>query len=184
MILAVGMWAARVPLSAFLLRVLAIAPVPAVFAAVVWASGQPERAGILLTRSLLSITAILLTVTSTPLPRLFSALTWAKIPPLLVQVLQFVYRYLFVLAEEVWTLRRAAASRSGSGSLIAAVSSVTVLFARSYARAEAIHRAMLSRSFSGLLTTPLESGPDIHDVVLVAATALLSIGSAAAPFLV
>jgi cobalt/nickel transport system permease protein len=175
-----GIYAARVPLLTFLRRLLAIVPIPALFAAAVWLSGHPDRALVLFTRSLLSVTAILLTVSCTSLPKLLAALTWARVPPLLVEVLQFVYRYLFVLAEEVWTLRQAAASRAGSGSFVAAVSGVTVLFARSYARAEAIHRAMLSRSFSGLLTTPLEGRPDVYDVALVAATACLTAFSLAA----
>jgi cobalt/nickel transport system permease protein len=178
-VLCAGVVAARLPLLPFVARVLTIVPIPAMFAAAVWVSGHPDRAGILLGRSVLSITAILLTVTTTPVPRIFAALTWAKVPGLLVEVVQFVYRYVFVLAEEVWTLRQAAASRGGSGSLIAAASSVTVLFARSYARAEAIHRAMLSRSFSGLLTIPLPAGPDVYDGVLVAVTAAWCIFSLA-----
>jgi cobalt/nickel transport system permease protein len=173
-VVALGICVERLPLLPFTRRVLTILPIPGIFAAVVWMSGHPHRAGILFTRSLLSVTAILFTVTCTPPPKFLAALTWAKVPPLLVEVLQFVYRYLFVLAEEVWTLRQAAASRAGSGSIVAAASGVTVLFARSYARAEAIHRAMLSRSFSGLLTTPLESRPDVYDFAFVAATACLS----------
>jgi cobalt/nickel transport system permease protein len=181
-IVAVGVRVARVPVVRFLFRVLAIAPVPAVFAIVVWVSGHPQRAGILFGRSMLSVCAILLTVASTPVMRFFAALTWAKFPPLLVEVLQFVYRYLFVMFEEVWTLRRAAASRGGSGSLLAAVSAVAVLFARSYTRAEAIHRAMLSRNFSGILTNSTESRANVYDAVFVAGTAFLSIGSVAAPY--
>jgi cobalt/nickel transport system permease protein len=181
MMLSGGIVAARLPVLPFLTRVLTIAPIPGIFAAAVWISGEPDRAGILLGRSVLSITAILLTVMATPVPHLIAALTWAKVPGLLVEVVQFVYRYLFVLAEEVLTLRHAAASRGGRGSIIAASSSVTVLFARSYARAEAIHRAMLSRSFSGLLTVPSAARPDMYDGVFVAVTVLSSICSVAAP---
>jgi cobalt/nickel transport system permease protein len=181
MLLCAGFALARLPVLPFLARVFTIVPIPAVFAAAIWISGHPQRAGILLTRSVLSITAILLTVTSTPVPRFFAALTWAKVPGLLVEVVQFVYRYVFVLAEEVWTLRQAAASRGGSGSVIAAASSVTVLFARSYARAEAVHRAMLSRSFSGLLTVPLTAQPDVYDGLLVAVTTVFCILSVVLP---
>jgi cobalt/nickel transport system permease protein len=178
-----GLALARLPLLPFLKRVVTLVLIPVVFAAAVWISGHPDQAGLLLGRSVLSITAILLTVTSTPIPRFFAALTWARVPGLLVEVLQFVYRYVFVLAEEVGTLRQAAASRGGSGSIIAAASSVTVLFSRSYARAEAIHRAMLSRGFSGLLTVPLPARPDTYDAGMVAITAAFCIFSLALPIL-
>jgi cobalt/nickel transport system permease protein len=66
-----------------------------------------------------------------------------------VEVIQFVYRYLFVLAEQIWRMRNAAASRGGRSSMAAAASIVRVLFAQAYRRAENIHRAMLARGYSG-----------------------------------
>jgi cobalt/nickel transport system permease protein len=171
--------AGSIPAGSFARRLLILLPIPVVFAVIVLLSGQPERAAVLLSRSVLSLTAILVTVTCTPIPEFFSALTWAKAPALLIEVVQFVYRYLFVLAQEIRTIRQAAASRGGSGSFVAAASGVSVLFARPYSRAEAIHRAMLSRSFSGLLLTPLQSRADLNDVVFLGVTSCWSIASVA-----
>lgn len=148
-LLLAGLWISRIPLKEFILRIFSILPVPAVFAGIVWLSGDGARAVLLLGRSLVSVTAILLAVSTTPLPHILAALVWLRIPPMLVDTLQFVYRYLFVLVGEVLTVRAAAAARAGSGSLIAAASGAGVLFARSYSRAEAIHRSLLARGFSG-----------------------------------
>jgi cobalt/nickel transport system permease protein len=72
-------------------------------------------------------------------------------------VAQFLYRYLFVISEEAQHMSKAAAARgatvgglAGNGARFrAAAGALAVLFARSYGRAEDIHRAMLSRSFPG-----------------------------------
>jgi cobalt/nickel transport system permease protein len=70
-------------------------------------------------------------------------------------VAQFLYRYLFVISEEAQHMRVAAASRgtfakAAHGARFRAAAGVlAVLFARSFARAEAIHRAMIARGFQG-----------------------------------
>ena len=72
-------------------------------------------------------------------------------------VAQFLYRYLFVISEEAQHMSKAAASRGasvrgmmGNGARFrAAAGALAVLFARSYGRAEDIHRAMLARAFTG-----------------------------------
>lgn len=88
-----------------------------------------------------------------------SRFEWLRVPRFLLQVIQFLYRYLMVLMEEANAMRQAGSARgrpSGMGKLRAlrfrqAAAVAGVLFARSYARAEAIHRAMLSRGFEGRL---------------------------------
>jgi cobalt/nickel transport system permease protein len=98
---------------------------------------------------------VLALVSSTPLPQLLRGLEMLGVPRFLLMVAQFLYRYLFVISEEAQHMRVAAASRgSGSkaaatGRFRAAAGALAVLFARSYARAEAIHRAMMARGFQG-----------------------------------
>jgi cobalt/nickel transport system permease protein len=61
---------------------------------------------------------------------------------------------LFVIAEEAQHMSTAARSRGGSArgaGFRAAAGAVGALFARSYGRAEDIHRAMLARGFTGRL---------------------------------
>jgi cobalt/nickel transport system permease protein len=82
-------------------------------------------------------------------------------PRFLLMVAQFLYRYLFVISEEAQHMSKAAASRgatlrgatSGSERFHAAAGALAVLFARSYGRAEDIHRAMLARGFLGRFRT-------------------------------
>jgi cobalt/nickel transport system permease protein len=159
--------AARLPLAAAAMRAGIVLPFTAVFALVSWISGDPERALSLLLKSYLSAFAVLLLVSTTRLSVLMHGLERLGAPRFLLMVAQFLYRYLFVISEEAQHMRAAALSR-GSGSragsrrtrLQAAGGAVTALFARSYGRAEEIHRAMLARGFAGEFRTlePLRFG--------------------------
>jgi cobalt/nickel transport system permease protein len=99
-------------------------------------------------------------------------------PRLLTLLAQFLYRYLFVISEQAQHMRVAAASRraahhrrSRPHRINAASGALAVLFARSYQRAEGIHRAMLARGFSGRFST-LERRPfRIADGLFTAAVA-------------
>jgi cobalt/nickel transport system permease protein len=176
--LAMAIAIAALPLGAFLLRAAAPLPFAIAFAGAAALAGEPDRALLLLVRSALSIGAILLLAGTTPMARLLDALFWLRMPRALVEVIQFVYRYLFVLAEQAWRMRNAATSRGGRSSVVAATSTVRVLFAQAYRRAENIHRAMLARAYSGGALAPAStfhlSSPDL----LLAAAAAGGIAAA------
>ena len=152
LLVALLVWA-RLPLLAVLARAALVLPFTLVFALISVVAGDPHRAILLMGKSYLSALAVLLVVGTTPLPRLLRAFESLGAPRFLLMVAQFVYRYLFVIAEEAQHMRVAAASRGASASpaarFRAAAGALAVLFARSYARAEAIHRAMLARGFEG-----------------------------------
>ena len=149
--------AARLPLAGVLARAGIVLPFSAVFALVSWAAGDPGRAASLVIKSYLSAAAVLLLVGTTPMPQLLRGLEMSGVPRFLLMVAQFLYRYLFVISEEAQHMRTAAAARGASvrGLLAhrarfrAAAGALAVLFSRSYARAEEIHRAMLARGFQG-----------------------------------
>jgi len=99
------------------------------------------------------------------------------VPRFLLMVAQFVYRYLFVISEEAQHMRVAAASRAGTGRargavFRAAAGALAVLFARSYERASAIHRAMLARGFEGRFRLIAAPRLGAADAVFVAAAAV------------
>jgi len=150
------LWA-RLPLAGALTRACIVLPFTMVFAAVAWLSGDPARGLALLLKSYLSALAVLLVVSTTALPVLLRGLEMTGTPRFLLMVAQFLYRYLFVISEEGQHMRKAAAARgasvrgiSGNGARFrAAAGALAVLFARSYGRAEDIHRAMLARGFLG-----------------------------------
>ena len=152
--LAVAVAIAGLPMRGFLVRALAPMPFAIAFAGAAALGGDTQRAILLVIRSLISITAILLLASTTPMARLLDALLWLRVPKALVEVIQFVYRYLFVLAEQMWRMRNAAAARGARSSLAAAASTIRTLFAQAYRRAENIHRAMLSRGYAGGALVP------------------------------
>lgn len=153
--------AARVPLGAALRRAALVLPFTLAFAAISLAAGEPVRAAALVTKSYLSALAVLLLVSTTPLPDLLRGLEKMGVPRYLLMVVQFLYRYLFVISEEAQHMRAAALAKSGSMRRIirersrfgAAAGALAVLFARSYGHAEGIHQAMLARGFQGSFRT-------------------------------
>jgi cobalt/nickel transport system permease protein len=150
---------AGLPVAAAMARAGVVLSFTIPFALVSILAGDPARAAALLLKAYISALAVLVLVATTPLPILLRGLESARIPQFLLMVAQFLYRYLFVLFEEAQQMRSAALARGGSGfrahtsRFRAAAGAVGALFARSYARAEDIHRAMLSRGFDGHFPT-------------------------------
>ena len=152
-----GLRWARLPLPAALARAGVVLPFTAMFACVSWLAGDPARGAALVMKSYLSALAVLLVVSTTPLPLLLRGMEMTGAPRYLLMVAQFLYRYLFVISEEAQHMSKAAAARgatvrglAGHGARFrAAAGALAVLFARSYGRAEEIHRAMLARGFPG-----------------------------------
>jgi cobalt/nickel transport system permease protein len=167
-LLAAGYLTAGVPLAGGFGRAAAVLPFSLVFAAVSVLGGDTHRALLLVGKSYLSAAAVLLLVATTPLPALLRGLDGLGAPRFLLMVAQFIYRYLFVISEEAQHVRTAARARAGSAPLRAlrfraAAGALAVLFARSYARATDIHRAMLARGFDGafrLLAPPRFAAAD------------------------
>ena len=139
----------QVPLLGLLLRAGLVLPFALGVAALNLFGGDPGRALALLGKSYLSAYMVLLLLATTPLHALLRGLEWFGAPRFFLMVAQFLYRYLFVLSEQAQHMRRARHCRAGGRSWPAAGSTVAVLFARSYDRAERIHRAMLARGFQG-----------------------------------
>jgi cobalt/nickel transport system permease protein len=164
-VLVAGILIAGLPLGSLLLRAMAVLPFSLTFGLISWLAGDQLRAEGLVEKSYLSTVAVLLVVGTTPLPLLLSGLESLGTPRLLVLVAQFLYRYLFVVSEQAQHIRLAAACRQGTerrrrSRFHAAAGALAVLFARSYYRAEGIHRAMMARAFSGkfALLRPLQFG--------------------------
>jgi cobalt/nickel transport system permease protein len=178
--LLIAITAARLPVWGLLSRAALVLPFSAVFAIVSWAAGDTERAIALVLKSYLSATAVLIVAGTTPMSVLLRGLESAGVPRFLLMVTQFLYRYLFVIVEEAQNMATAAAARGATVSGMvarrerfrAAAGALAVLFARSYGRAEDVHRAMLARGFDGhfrILRGPSFSSADTLFVVVTAA---------------
>jgi len=165
LLLAAGLLRARIPLGSALVRAGVVFTFTVPFAIISYLTGDPARASSMLLKSYLSALAVLLLVSTTPVPALLRGFEAVGAPRFLLMVAQFLYRYLFVISEEAQHMRKAALARGATARATlarhakfqAAAGAVGALFARSYGRAEDIHRAMLARGFSGRFpaATPL-----------------------------
>ena len=176
-----GALLARLPLTGLLLRAAVVLPFTGTFALVSLLAGDSERALALLLKSYLSAMAVLLLVGTTPMPRLLHGLEKLGTPRMLVLVVQFLYRYLFLISEQGQHMRLAAQCRGGASQqrrrsvFRAAVGALAVLFGKSYERAEGVHRAMLARGFNQrlvLLSGLKLNAADIMFLIVAAALPL------------
>lgn len=176
LLLLIGIATARLPIVSVLTRSALVLPFTAAFSLMSWISGDAARAISILEKSYLSATAVLLVAATTPIPEFVRGLEAFRAPKLLLLVVQFLYRYLFVIAAEARDMRSAALLRGGklqgAAGFRAAAGMLTALFARSYARAEAIHHAMVARGFDG--TMRLQENPKLGltDAAFVAGCAV------------
>ena len=149
-------WAGKLPLWRLLRASLFVLPFVGLFSLIVYVTGDTRRASLILVKSYLSALAVLITVSSTPLPQLLAAARFFRLPALLVEVTQLIYRYIFVLSGEAQAMRTAFLARGGQPGRRAVKASsgmIAVLFSRSYEKAAVIHNAMCARGFSGRLRT-------------------------------
>jgi cobalt/nickel transport system permease protein len=117
------------------------------------------RLGSILFRAWLAVQAAILLGATTRVPDMFWALEALRLPRPLIATIRFMYRYLFVLADEALRMLRARASRSSKIRGVAKPSMiwqgkvtgsmVGSLFLRSIERSERIYNAMLSRGYDG-----------------------------------
>ncbi|HSU60966.1 MAG TPA: CbiQ family ECF transporter T component [Bryobacteraceae bacterium] len=143
--------AARLPVLRVLRASLLVVPFVGLFSLLVYLTGDALRAWSILAKSYLSTFSVLIFISVTPMPKLLAAARFFRIPALLIEVTQLIYRYLFVLSGEariMQTAFRARAGQRGSRAIRAASGMVAVLFTRSYEKAAMIHKAMCSRGFS------------------------------------
>lgn len=175
--------AARLPVFPMLSGACVVLPFALCFGLIDALAGDPLQAIMLVVRGYLSAFAVLLLISTTAMPDLIAGLEWLRTPSFLVQVMQFLYRYLIVLITEAGAMRQAGLSRAGSIRTLQfrqASAAAGVLFVRSWARAQAIHRAMVSRGFDGRIPAFRRMKFQFADVIFVAAAAVAITGLRAA----
>jgi len=106
-----------------------------------------------LSKNSMAFLMMLLLAGTTPFPKLLCAMRQLGVPRTLVTTLQFMYRYQFVLIEELGRMLTARRARSfsprGLPSWKQLTGSIAMLFLRTIERAERIHAAMISRGWDG-----------------------------------
>jgi len=106
-----------------------------------------------LIKAWLSILSLIWLTSTTKLPNLLQGLEQLGMPRVMVMILSFMYRYIFVLVDEVMRMRQARNSRYFGGKRLRQLRTVGnmvgTLFIRSYERGERVYAAMLARGFDG-----------------------------------
>ena len=109
--------------------------------------------GNILAKAWLSILSLILLTSTTRIASLLAGLEQLRLPRVMVMILSFMYRYIFVLVDEVMRMKQARDSRDFGGSRwrrIRTIGNMTgTLFIRSYERGERVYAAMMARGFEG-----------------------------------
>jgi cobalt/nickel transport system permease protein len=153
--------------AVFLLLVLLLSRIPVSFVAVRLAVLEPLAAGVavlallqpgglavftfLLARSTLCLLALILFTNTAPFDEVLRLLRRLHVPALLVTVLALMYRYVFLVIDEVERLERARRSRTfvagRARAWRGAAGTAGQLFVRSSERAERVYAAMCARGW-------------------------------------
>lgn len=108
----------------------------------------------ILLRAYLSILCMLLLVNTTKFRDLLGGMEKLKFPRIIILILSFMYRYVYVIQDELMKMMRAkecrSVSRPGWRDFKAYGFMLGVLFIRSFERAEAVYLAMCARGFDGV----------------------------------
>lgn len=111
------------------------------------------RGLLIMSRVIGGVLVLLLFAMSTPVHELFRAARWFRTPRVFVELSLLIYRYIFVLLDEVAVMRSAQRVRLGYRGWRRSMSSATVLggslVLRAYDRAERVFEAMLVRGYGG-----------------------------------
>jgi cobalt/nickel transport system permease protein len=117
----------------------------------------------ILVRSWISLQAAIVLTAATKFSDLAHGLRHLRVPLILIAIISFMYRYLFVLGEEAERLLQARAARSAripgrkNPSVVwrarVAGNMVGQLFLRSYERSDRVYQAMVARGFKGEFLT-------------------------------
>jgi cobalt/nickel transport system permease protein len=153
---------ARIPLDYLLLRSAVVLPFSG-FAAISLAftfgdhlmltPAGMHRAAALLLRSWIAVCFMILLINTTPFDRTLRALRSLKVPGIFLLLLSFLYRYLYLIWDEVERMQRARNLRYYGGRWIQQTTLLgtlaSALFLRSYERAERVQKAMICRGWTG-----------------------------------
>ncbi len=121
---------------------------------------------------------LLLLSFTTTITKICMASRWMKIPETLIEVLSFVYRYLFLLIEETETMMSSQRSRLGYVTWFKTIKSFGnlggLLIIRSIIRAENAHTAMASRGYDGGRVLTIQLTPFVkNDYTILLSSGIL-----------
>ena len=202
-VIAVLIALSRLPVSHFLKRSLVIIPFVLLMAVFIPFFKEGEVAGSynlwlwqvsvthsglqvlwnIMTKAWLSILSLILLTSTASFTSILKGLEQLRMPKVIVMIMSFMYRYIFLLTDEVLRMKQARDSRNfGGGRKLWQIGTVGnmigTLFIRSYERGERVYASMVARGFDGHSRTLERLCFSRRDALFVAVLgmALVSIG--------
>ncbi len=106
-----------------------------------------------LAKATLGTGASLVLAGTTPIPEVVRGLGRLRMPPIVVSIVAFMFRYLDLIVEEMGRVRTAMTARGHDPRWLwqakPIASAAGAMFVRSYERGERVHGAMLARGYTG-----------------------------------
>jgi cobalt/nickel transport system permease protein len=122
-------------------------------------------------KSSLGVFAIILLYSTTSFPKLIRGMERLGSPNIFTTLLSFMYRYSFILIDEMQRMKRARDSRCFGGrwfwQLMTIGHMVGTLFLRSFYRGERVYLAMLSRGYHGTMPETLAGRFGLGEIVFL-----------------
>jgi len=111
------------------------------------------KSGKLVLKALGAVSCMYFLSLNTPMSDLFQVLSNTRLSPIIVTLMELIYRYIFVLLDELERMNSAKDSRLGNCNFKTALRStgelVSMLFLRAYQRSDRIYAALESRGYNG-----------------------------------
>jgi len=130
-----------------------------------------------LVKSWLCVLAMIVLTSTTSFPKLMNGFQRLKMPVVYVMIISFMYRFIFILEDELERMSRARNARTfnakWSQKIRAIGGAIGNLFVRSYERGERVYTAMRSRGFSGEIKLISELKMGRADVFFIATFPML-----------
>jgi cobalt/nickel transport system permease protein len=150
----------RVPWRFVLLRALSVLPFVLIVAlplVIRRPSGQMAALGYILAKSVLAMVSVTVLVSTTYFADLLKGLQELRCPVLFLMIFSFLYRYVYLLMDEVMEMNQARESRAISKNQWLEIRTLANmagnLFIRSYEKGEQVYLSMCSRGYDGRTKT-------------------------------
>ncbi|HID95966.1 MAG TPA: cobalt ECF transporter T component CbiQ [Candidatus Latescibacteria bacterium] len=135
-------------------------------------------------KSWLAVLAMITLSSTTRFPEVLKGFERLYVPKVLIMVLSFMYRYIFVLIDESMRMERARRSRYFGGEhfrqLKVFANMIGLLFIRTYERGERVYQSMAARGFNGEILTlshpTLRRNDVLFLVIFLASLVMIKIG--------
>ena len=122
-------------------------------------------------KSCLGVFSVILLSSTTTFPQLIKGMEKLGSPKIFTMLASFMYRYSFILIDEVYRMKRAKDSRSFGGRWLWQTEvighMIGTLFLRSYHRGERVYLAMLSRGYQGTMPETTASRLGLGEIVFL-----------------